>query len=110
MFVLHDIRSYYEELAFELTRGPFEAWGAERGFYDETEAGKIVLEARHSMKDSGAAHSEWFYLAPAARVTEISDCKRKVVYLSGNRPCIFEEQPAMSGELTDSKTISISVL
>jgi hypothetical protein len=110
MFVLHDIRSYYEELAFELTRGPFEAWGAERWFYDETEAGKIVLEARHSMKDSGAAHSEWFYLAPATRVTEISGCKRKAGLSTREPAFIFEAQPAMSSELTDNKTISISVL
>lgn len=67
MFVVHDIRTYYEELAFELADGPFEAWGAERWFYDKTEAGKVILEARRTMKDKGATHPEWFYLAPAAR-------------------------------------------
>ena len=53
MFV-HDIRSYYEELAFEIADGPLIAYGAERWFYDETEAGKVILDARRKMKQSDA--------------------------------------------------------
>jgi hypothetical protein len=65
--VVHDIRSYYEELAIELADGPARPWAAERWFYDKTEAGKAVLEARRAMKVAGAPFPMWFYMAPGAR-------------------------------------------
>ena len=65
--VVHDIRAYYEELAFELADGPVQAWAAEHWFYDETEAGKLVIAARRAMQESGAPQAEWFYLSPGSR-------------------------------------------
>jgi hypothetical protein len=65
--VVHDIRSYYEELAIELTDGPARPWATERWFYDKTEAGKAVLQARRAMKAAGAPFPMWFYMAPGAR-------------------------------------------
>lgn len=67
MMVVHDIRAYYEELAFELAEGPVEAYGAERWFYDETEAGKVLIGARRAMKAADAPHPAWFYMAPGSR-------------------------------------------
>ena len=67
MMLVHDIRAYYEELAFEIADGPIAAYGAERWFYDETEAGKILLEARRKMQRAGAPHHVWFYMAPGTR-------------------------------------------
>jgi len=65
--VVLDIRSYYEELAVELADGPPGPWAAERWFFDETEAGKTVLEARRAMKAAEAPFPLWFYMAPATR-------------------------------------------
>ena len=67
MMIVHDIRAYYEELAFELADAPVEAYGAERWFYDETEAGKVILEARRQMQKAGAPQPFWFYMAPGSR-------------------------------------------
>ena len=61
----HDIRTYYEEAALELVDGPppgpraLEAW-----FFEQTEAGKIVLAARQAIRASGAKMPIWFYMAP----------------------------------------------
>ena len=52
--VVHDIRSYYEELAVELSDGPPGPWAAECWFFGETEAGKTVLAARRAMKAAEA--------------------------------------------------------
>jgi hypothetical protein len=67
MMVVHDIRAYYEELAFEIADGPIAAYGAERWFYDETEAGKVLLGARRKMKEAEAPHWQWYYMSPATR-------------------------------------------
>jgi len=67
MMLAHDIRAYYEELAFEIADGPIAAYGAERWFFDETEAGKVLIGARRSMQQAGAPHQEWFYMAPGSR-------------------------------------------
>lgn len=64
---VHDIRSYYEELACELAQGPIAPWATEEWFYDQTEAGSIILKARRAMRDSEVAPSLWFGLAPAGR-------------------------------------------
>ena len=48
MMVVHDIRAYYEELAFEIADGPIAAYGAERWFFDEPEAGKVLISARQA--------------------------------------------------------------
>ena len=63
----HDIRSYYEELAFELADGPIDPWAIEQWFYDRTEAGQIILSAQSAIIDKNADHSIWFGLAPAGR-------------------------------------------
>ncbi len=68
MQVVHDIRAYYEELAVELVNdGPIAAWGAERWFYDKTEAGKVLLTARRELKKADAPYRIWFYMAPGSR-------------------------------------------
>ncbi len=64
---VHDIRSYYEELALELADGPVGPWATEQWFYDETKAGQTILLARRIMKDNGADQSLWFGLATAGR-------------------------------------------
>ena len=64
---VHDIRCYYEELACELAEGPIRPWATEEWFYDQTEAGNIILQARQAMRDSEVAQSVWFGLAPAGR-------------------------------------------
>ncbi len=68
MQVVHDIRAYYEELACEMMADELiPAWGAERWFYDHTEAGKVLLMARRRLKDSGADRPVWFFMAPGSR-------------------------------------------
>ncbi len=62
-----DIRTYYEELACELADGPGGPWAAERWFYEQTETGKVLLEARRRMREAGAPHLAWFLLSPASR-------------------------------------------
>ena len=47
---VHDIRSYYEELACELAEGPITPWSTEEWFYDQTKAGQVILQARRVMK------------------------------------------------------------
>ena len=64
---VHDIRAYYEELACELAEGPIEPWATEEWFYDGTEAGRLILEARRAMRDREADQAIWFGLAPAGR-------------------------------------------
>jgi hypothetical protein len=65
--VVHDIRSYYEELAIELADGPPGPWATERWFYDETEAGRAVLASRRAMRAAEAPFPMWFYMAPGVR-------------------------------------------
>ena len=64
---VHDIRSYYEELACELAEGPIAPWATEEWFYDGSEAGQIILKARRAMRDNNVDQSIWFGLAPAGR-------------------------------------------
>ena len=64
----HDIRTYYEEAALELVNGPLPGPRAlEDWFFDRTEAGKTVLQARAAIRDSGAKAPVWFYMSPAQR-------------------------------------------
>lgn len=62
-----DIRSYYEELAGELADAPAGPWAVERWFYEQTETGKVLLEARRRMREAGAPQLAWFLLSPASR-------------------------------------------
>ena len=64
---VHDIRSYYEDLACELADGPIGPWKTEQWFYDNTKAGQTILQARRAMRDSEADSSLWFGLATAGR-------------------------------------------
>ena len=63
MQIAHDIRTYYAELSTELADGPPGAWAAERWFYDRTEAGKVLLEARRKLKAAKVPQPMWFYMA-----------------------------------------------
>jgi hypothetical protein len=64
---VHDIRTYYEEAALELVDSPPGGRAAEAWFYETTEAGKVVMAARRSMKAADAPHPFWFYMAPGHR-------------------------------------------
>lgn len=68
MQAVHDIRAYYEEAALELTNGPAPAGRqTEAWFFEQTEAGKLILAARQVIKATGVPHPVWFYLAPGHR-------------------------------------------
>ncbi len=62
--VSQDIRGYYETAALGLMDHAPSAWAGTRWFLDHTEAGKVVLEARATMRDTGASQTMWFYMAP----------------------------------------------
>ncbi len=66
-FLVQDMRSYYEEIASELVDGPMGGWAAERWFYDETQAGKLLLSARRKMQATGAPYMVWLLMAPTSR-------------------------------------------
>ena len=69
----HDIRTYYEEAALSLAgvldgEGEVPAGRAiEAWYFDETETGKLVLEALQVMKDAEAPFPVWFYMVPGHR-------------------------------------------
>ncbi|MEZ5375786.1 MAG: hypothetical protein R2733_04680 [Acidimicrobiales bacterium] len=66
--ICHDIRTYYEEAALELVDGPPpDGRAAEAWFYEQTEAGKTIMAARAAIKEQGAPHPVWFYMAPGHR-------------------------------------------
>ena len=65
--IVHDIRSYYEELSIEIAQGPIGAWSTEEWFYEKTQAGQLILQARRVMRDKDIPQSVWFGLAPAGR-------------------------------------------
>ena len=66
--VCHDIRTYYEEAAVEPADGPIAAGRAiENWFFEQTEAGRVVLAARKSMAEQEAPFPFWFYMAPGHR-------------------------------------------
>ena len=64
---VHDIRSYYEEVACELAAAPIAPWATEQWFYEQTKAGEVVLKARRAMRDQQVAQEVWVGLAPAGR-------------------------------------------
>ena len=59
-----DIRTYYEELALELVDGPMEPWAADRWFFEKTEAGKVVIEARSAMRAADVPQPMWVTMVP----------------------------------------------
>lgn len=66
--VSQDIRGYYETAALALVDQPPAAYASTRWFFDNTEAGKVILDARAAMRDSGEAkHALWFYMATGDR-------------------------------------------
>lgn len=62
--VSQDIRGYYETAALALVDHAPSAWAGTRWFFDQTEAGKVILGARKAIADSGAKQPVWFYMAP----------------------------------------------
>ena len=66
--VANDIRAYYEEAALELAGAPNAGGGqAESWFFEQTEAGKLLLSARKALAAQGAPQPVWFYMAPMYR-------------------------------------------
>jgi hypothetical protein len=65
---VHDLRTYYEEAALELVDGPTPGGrAAEEWFYESTEAGTTVMEARRAMRAADAPRAFWYYMAPGHR-------------------------------------------
>ena len=67
MRVAQDIRGYYQTAALELAEHSPGAWAGEDWFYNNTETGKLMLRVRRVLKEAGAPHPAWFYLAPGDR-------------------------------------------
>jgi hypothetical protein len=65
--VAQDIRGYYELAALGLSDHVPSAWSGTRWFFDSTEGGKLVLQARSAMRDSGEKQPIWFFMAPGDR-------------------------------------------
>ncbi len=66
--VCHDIRTYYEEAALELTDGPTPGGRAvEDWFFEQTQAGATMLAARAAIRDRGGKFPVWFYMTPGQR-------------------------------------------
>lgn len=64
----HDVRTYYEEAALELVDGPVPGGrAAEAWYFEQTEAGQVVMAARRAMKEAGVPFPFWFYMAPGHR-------------------------------------------
>ena len=65
--VAQDIRGYYEMAALGLSDHIPTAWSGTRWFFDSTEGGKLLLEARSAMREAGEKQPIWFYMAPGDR-------------------------------------------
>ncbi len=65
--VAQDIRGYYETAALGLSDHVPSAWSGTRWFFDQTEAGAILLQARAAMRDADVKQPIWFYMAPGDR-------------------------------------------
>ncbi|MEE2777145.1 MAG: hypothetical protein VYE73_10360 [Acidobacteriota bacterium] len=64
-----DITSYYEEAAAALAGHVPEARAAESWFYQKTVTGKLLLDARATLKEAGEPY--WFYLVPFTQDMEL---------------------------------------
>ena len=62
-----DIRGYYEYAALGLSNHIPAAWSGANWFFDITETGQVVLQARAAMKRAGEKRPIWFYMAPGDR-------------------------------------------
>lgn len=65
--VAQDIRGYYECAALGLSDHVPAAWSGANWFFDNTETGKVVLQARAAMEKAGEKRPIWFYMAPGDR-------------------------------------------
>jgi hypothetical protein len=65
--VAQDVRGYYEMAALGLSDHIPAAWSGTRWFFDSTEGGKLLLEARSAMREAGEKQPIWFYMAPGDR-------------------------------------------
>ena len=63
-----DVRSYYEEVALELAAVTPAARAAESWFFERTEAGRVLCEAREAMRAGGLPAGLWERLIPRTRV------------------------------------------
>ena len=54
-------------MASEIADNPIDPWATEQWFYEKTEAGQLILNARRVMRDNGVDKSAWFGLVPAGR-------------------------------------------
>ena len=64
---MEDVRGYYEMALLGLTGHVPSAWTGTRWFFDQTETGRILLQARAAMRDAGVKQPIWFYMAPGDR-------------------------------------------
>jgi hypothetical protein len=65
--VTQDIRGFYETAAVGLADHAPPAWAGTRWFFEQTEAGRVVLAARAAMREAGEKQPIWFYMAPGDR-------------------------------------------
>jgi hypothetical protein len=65
--VAQDIRGYYETAALGLADHVPSAWAGTRWFFESTEAGAVLLQARAAMRDADVKQPIWFYMAPGDR-------------------------------------------
>ena len=67
MRVSQDIRGYSETAALAMVDHAPPAWAGARWFFDATQAGQVLMEARAEMERQEAPHPMWFYLTPGDR-------------------------------------------
>jgi hypothetical protein len=65
--VAQDIRGYYETAALGLADHVPSAWSGTRWFFEQTEAGRVLLAARQQMRQAGVKQPVWFYMTPGDR-------------------------------------------
>jgi len=65
--VSQDIRGYYETAALALSDRTPAAYATTRWFLDQTETGKVIMDARQAMADAGVKQPIWFFMTPGDR-------------------------------------------
>jgi len=59
-----DVRSFFEEVAVEISDHVPSARAAESWFYQSTATGRLLLRVREVLKAAGVERDTWFFIAP----------------------------------------------
>lgn len=62
--VAMDIRAYYEEAASEIAAHVPAARAAERWFFQRTVTGRVLIDAKHRLREAGLPRTAWYHLVP----------------------------------------------